>query len=47
MEICVINSFESSVQLDPDFFDDFSLLDSTQVPGDEKRPNFEELRTFE
>ena len=48
MEICVSNSLESSVHLDLDFSDDFSLLDSTQVEEDDgEKPNFEELRIHE
>ena len=47
MEICVTNSLESNVHLDPDISNDFSLLDFTQVPDDGKKHTFEELGTLE
>ena len=47
MEICVTNSLESNVRLDPNISDDFSLLDFTQVPEDGKKHTFEELGTLE
>ena len=43
MEICVTNSLESSVHLDPDIYDDFSLLDYARVPDDREKQYFEEL----
>ena len=47
MEICITNSLESKVHLDPDNSDDFSLLDFTQLPGDGKTHTFKELGTLE
>ena len=47
MEICVTNSLESKVHLDPDISDDFSLLDFTQLPDDGKTHTFKELGTLE
>ena len=48
MEICDTNLLESSVQLEQDNSNNFSLLDSTQVLEDDgEEQNFEELGTIE